>query len=180
MSETVTTFKMKNGKIKSSVKPRYVETGRNADYKSAFAKKEINSMLKQMEFEIEASEAGSSTLIFEDQKGKMGGVINRSFTPSTFPKFLRETKINTKKDFAKVLAGKRGIRKKRLEKEAIKRLNEGFSNDHGYDMPDMNFRKKTGQVFDNKDIIFRRIRGRIVPIRVKKKNRFDLMEEAPF
>ncbi len=68
----------------------------------------------------------------------------------------------------------------RLEKVAIQRLNEGFKNKQGYDDPDMEFRKKTGQIYDNKDVIFRRIGGRIVPIRVKKSKRPDLLEDAPF
>ena len=43
MRETITTFKMKNGAIQTSIKPRYRETGK-ANYKSEYAKKEIKSM----------------------------------------------------------------------------------------------------------------------------------------
>ncbi len=75
MNETITTFKMKNGKVKSSVKPRYVETGKKGNYKSDYAKKEIKSMLVQMEFEINQSEKSRTTLVMD----KHDRVSHRAF-----------------------------------------------------------------------------------------------------
>jgi hypothetical protein len=67
-----------------------------------------------------------------------------------------------------------------LRDEVIKRLNRGYSNEHGFDMPDLEFMTKPGQVYDHKNIIFRRVRGKIRPMRIPHKNRYDLMEDAPF
>jgi hypothetical protein len=174
MNESIPTFRMKNGNIVTSYKPRYVETGKKADYSGSYAKKAIDSTLQDMKREIADSTAGSRS-----QVGYGKDAINIS-QKSDFPTYMRQAGISSKKDFMKVLSQKKGARKERLEKIAIQRLNEGYKNKHGYDEPDMKFRQKTGQVYDNKDIIFRRIRGRIVPIRVKKKDRYDLMEDAPF
>lgn len=173
----IETFQMKDGKIITKRKPRFVSTGHSGNFESKFAKKEIGSMLNQMKFEIESSEKSSSVLIKKENSYE---VSHRSFTASTFPKFMREAGINSKKDFSKVLASKKGKRFNRLKVEAIDRLNNGFQNQHGFDDPSTEFKVKTGQVHDNKDVIFRRIRGRIVPMRIKKSNRHDLMEDAPF
>jgi hypothetical protein len=174
MNESIPVFKMKNGNIVTSYKPRYVETGKKANYTGRYAKKAIKSELANMKYEIEQSQAGSRSILGYGKDQKV--IVNKS----TFPEYMREAGISSKKDFIKVLSQKKGIRKERLEKLAIHRLNQGYKNKHGYDEPDMEFRRKTGQVYDNKDIIFRRVRGRIIPIRVKKNNRYDLMEDAPF
>lgn len=176
MTEMMNTFEMKNGKVITRQKQRYVKTGKQGDFSSSYAKKEVHNELDQMKWEIGQSEKSSSTLINDG----FDRVSHRSFTPSTFPEFMRRAGINSKKDFSKVIKSKKGIRFNRLKDEAISRLENGYQNQHGRDDPNKKFLVKTGQLHDNKDVIFRRIRGRIVPIRVKKKNRFDLMEEAPF
>jgi hypothetical protein len=174
-NETITTFTRKQGKIVKIVKPRFVETGKKPDYSSRFAKNRIDSMIDQMKYEIDQSEKSSSTLVFNKD-----GSAHRAYTKSTFPEFLRQTKINTRKDFMKVLASKKGVRYNRLKDEAVQRLNRGFQNDHGFDSPDMEFRTKTGQVWDNQDVVFRKIRGRIVPIRTRSRKKRKELEEVPF
>lgn len=174
MNESISTFSRKNGKIVTKIKPRYKLTGKTPNYSSKLAKDAIQSEIQEMRSEISNSVAGQRTVIGYGSDMKVIG------TKSTFPSYLRETGINTRKDFMKVLQSKKGKRYERVRQEAIKRLNEGYQNPQGRAMPDMEFKVKTGQVYDNKDIIFRRVRGRIIPIRVKKKDRYDLMEEAPF
>jgi predicted metal-dependent hydrolase len=173
-NDSIQTFKMKNGKVITGYKPRYVPTGKKPDYSSKYAQKMIAGELDNMRSEIEASQAGQRTIT------GVGTEMKVTATKSTFPSYMRKAGISSKKDFMKVLSQKRGKRKERLKKIAINRLNEGYKNKHGYDMPDMKFKAKTGQVYDNKDIIFRRIKGRIVPLRIPKRNRYDILEEAPF
>lgn len=177
-SEMITTFSRRNGKIVKTEKPRYVETGRKGDYSGTIAKKKINAMLSQMKYEIDNSEKGQRSGKMMETKSSFKFVNTSS--RSTFPNFLSETGINTRKDFTKVMESKKGIRYNRLRGRAIIRLNKGFENSHGYDAPDMEFRTKTGQVWDNQDVVFRRIRGRIVPIRNKSKKKRKELNEVPF
>lgn len=174
MNDSIKTYRRSGDRIITKLKPRYVITGKKPNYNVPYAKKAIESELEQMKYEINQSEKGSRSFTGYGTSLKVVG------TKSTFPEYMRASGIGSTKDFMKVISQKKGIRKERLKKIAISRLEQGYQNKHGFDMPDMKFKKKTGQVHDNKDIIFRRIGGRIVPIKVERKNRYDLMEEAPF
>ncbi len=157
--------------------PRYVKRIGRADYSTAKAQTMIKGMLEQMRYEISQSEKSSSVLIPSENSYQFS---HRSVTKSTFPEFLRETKIGSRKAFMRVLASGKGKRFQRLKEEAIDRLERGYRNSHGYDEPSKEFMVASKQLYDNKDIIFRRIRGKIVPLRIKKKDRYDHLPDAPF
>lgn len=70
---------------------------------------------------------------------------------------------------------KKGIRFDRVKKEAISRLENGYKNDHGYDGPDKKFLVASKQLHDNKNIVFRRVGGRIIPMRIPYEKRGDLV-----
>jgi hypothetical protein len=175
--EMVNRFKMvKDGSIKTWKVPRYVETGKKPDYTNPKASKIIKSELGSMRQEILASQKSSSTLIMDDNDR----VTHRTYSPSTFPSWMRNSGISSTKDFLAVINQNKGIRHDRLKGIAIDRLNSGYSNQHGYDLPDTDFKVSSNQLYDRKDVIFRRIRGRLIPMRVPKHKRVDLMSEAPF
>lgn len=161
-------------KGKSVVKNRYVKSKKKADYSSRFAQQRIIDELNNMKHEIVSSEKGSRSI------HGYGKDQNVTVTKSTFPEYMKESGINSTKDFLKVLTQKKGVRFDRLKKKAIERLENGYKNKHGYDEPDIDFLVKTKQMHDNKDVIFRRVGGRVVPIKVTKRNRYDLLDDAPF
>lgn len=169
-------FKKVDGKIVVSQKERYKPTGKEPNYNSKYALKRINQEINNMKWEISKSEKSSSSLINDEH----GRVSHRAYSESTFPDYMRKAGINSKNDFDSVIKSGKGIRFNRVKSEAINRINNGYQNKHGFDMPDLKFKVKTGQLHDNKDVIFRRVGGRIVPMRVPKQKRYDLMEDAPF
>jgi hypothetical protein len=168
--ETINVPRKLKDQIKTYQKPRYVETGKSPNYSTKFAQKRINQELGNMKWEIEKSEKSSLSIV--DNR--------RIQTKSTFPDYMSKAGISSRKDFMAIINAKKGVRFERLKTTAIERLNHGYSNEHGYDTPNMEFRNKTGQVYDNKNVIFRRVRGRLIPMRVKSSERYDLKEDAPF
>ena len=156
---------------------RFVVSKKEPNYNTKYAKEKINQELSSMKSEILQSEKSSSILI---RKENSNDVSHRSFTESTFPEYMRKSGIGSSKDFLSVLNKAKGLRFERLKKVAIDRLNNGYQNKHGYDLTDIDFKKKTGQIYDNKNVIFRFVRGRVIRIKVDLKNRHDLQEDAPF
>ncbi len=141
---------------------RYVATGKAGSYTSGYAKKRISAEIRQMIYEVSRSEKSSSRL--EMNKNQVTG---RTYVKSTFPSFMRESGISTKKDFLKIASENKGVRFNRVKAAAISRIHEGYKNEHGYNAPDREFGLKTGYLYDNKNVIFRYIRGRVIPLRLK-------------
>jgi len=175
MNETTPRFKMVNGQIKTWQVARFVPTNKLPDYEAPKARKIIQAELGDMKREITSAYRTKSTLVFNDD-----GSAHRSAGDSTFPKYMREAGISSTSDFIKVMNSKKGIRFKRLEKAAISRLENGIDEKFMRAEPDEDFLKASGQIYDRKDVIFRRVRGRLIPMRVPKDKRLDLMQEAPF
>lgn len=174
--ETTPRFKMVNGNIKTWQVSRFVPTNKTPDYSRPEARKIINAELKSMAVDVKMAETTKSKLItdeFDRVTHRVGGI-------STFPKYMREAGISSKKDFIKVMESRKGLRFKRLEARAIERLNHGFKDSQNYSPPDKDFLVASNQLYDRKDVIFRRVRGRLIPMKVPKSKRIDLMEEAPF
>jgi hypothetical protein len=177
--EMVNRFKMtKDGSIKTWKIPRYVETGKKPDYTNPKARKIIKSELGSMRYEVLNSEKSSSVLVRDEQT--YAGFSHRAYSQSTFPEWMRKSGIGSTKDFIQVLNQNKGVRYDRLKNVAIDRLNNGYKNNHGYALPDVGFKTASNQLYDRKDVIFRRVRGRLIPMRVPKHKRLDLMSEAPF
>ena len=169
-------FRKVNGKIVVTQKNRYKETGKEPNYNSKYAQKRILQELNNMRWEVMQSEKGRSSLIRDSHDR----VSHRSYSESSFPDYVRKSGIKSKNDFESVIKKSKGVRFDRLKSHAIERINHGYSNKHGYDQPDLKFKVKTGQLYDNKDVIFRRYRGRVIAMRVPKSKRYDLMDDAPF
>jgi hypothetical protein len=175
--EKIKVFRFKKGKVIEGKANRFVKRKGKPDYKNRVAKRMIKDELKSMSFEIKSSEKARSFLMPKENSYQFS---HRVYIKSTFPSYLKETKINTTKDFNKVLKSGKGKRFDRLKKVAIDRLEHGYENEHGRDMPSIKFLKKTKQIYDNKNVIFRKVRGRIVPMRIPKRNRYDILPDAPF
>lgn len=176
MEEQDITFIKRNGRIIPIKRKRFVETGKSPNYNTKYAKKAISQEISSMVHEVKSSQKSSSYL----SRDQYGTVTNRHYTASTFPKYFSSVGANSSSDFEKIANSKKGVRYDRIKTEAIDRLENGFKNSHGYNDPDAKFLVKTGKYYDNKDIIFRKVKGVVRPLRVPKKNRYDLMEEAPF
>jgi len=124
-----------------------------------------------MKWEIDKSTKSDSVLVM----GERTGEAHRAYTQSTFPAYMRESGISSTKDFLKVLSQKKGVRFDRLKAEAITRLDKGYMNEHGFDPPNTEFKVASKQLHDNKNIVFRRVRGRIIPMRIPYSKRADLV-----
>ena len=158
-------FRRVNGRIKLYMGDKRVGGGRM-----------VKQRLGEMKMEIDHAEKGYSVTTMKDF-GSGGAEFKRHGVKSTFPKWYSQHGFKNKQDFARVLARKKGIRNERLVKQAIEDLSEGYETPHGRVPGSKEFQVKTRQKFDNKGVVFRRIRGRVVPMRPRK----PLMdEEVPF
>lgn len=135
------------------------------------AGKILRNELGDMGSEVKHSVASGRSIGYKDD-----GTVNRALGGySSFPSYYKELKFKSRKDFAAVLERKKGKRFNDLAERAISNLSTGRDSSFGRIPANRKFRVKTRQSFDNKDVVFRRIRGKIVPMRFKKK-----LEEAPF
>lgn len=116
-----------------------------------------------------------TTEVINAQQGRRGvGQNGKAFsTPSTFPKWYSEHRFANKNDFFKVAGDQKSVRNDRLVNQAIADLLNGYSSPSGRVPPNRQFQIATRQVFDNKNVIFRKIDGKIVPIRLRN-------NEVPF
>ena len=159
------TFKKLNGRISLYMGDKKVGGGRL-----------VNNRLGEMKMEIDHATKGHTVTTMKDF-GPGGANFKRHGIKSTFPKWFGEHGFKSKKDFRKVLSKKKGIRHDRLVNQAIKDLSKGYDTLHGQVPASKKFQVKTRQKFDNKGVVFRRIRGRVVPMRPRK----PLMDdEVPF
>jgi len=159
------------GEERVKLVPRFKVTNQPPDYSTPKAKALIRKELKAMEWEVKHSEKGSSFLVADEHDR----IYTRAHTKSTFPKYVQDSGAGSTKEFLKVLSQKKGVRFDRIQKEAINRLENGYMNDHGYDEPNRNFLVASKQLYDNKNIVFRRVRGRIIPMRIPYEKRGDLV-----
>lgn len=169
--ETTKKYKLVKGEETFKLVPRYVPTGLPADYSNKKAQAIITKEMKSMAWEVKRSEAGRSTLVM----GERTGEAHRAYSKSTFPEYVQKAGINGTKDFLKVLSQGKGLRYGRIKSEAIQRLEKGFMNEHGYDEPNKKFLVASKQLHDNKNVVFRRIGGRIIPMRIPYEKRADLV-----
>lgn len=107
------------------------------------AMKMIEDEIGNMAWEIEQSQAGRrggvNIINPEDNDGYMK-FINTT-TKSTFPPYLQEIFYGngTKKKFLEAVARGKGEVYNRIVIKAIERLENGYQNQHGYDMPNEDF-----------------------------------------
>ena len=102
-----------------------------------------------------------------------GEAVKNFGTRSSFPAWYSEIGFKGKKDFAKTIKEKKGVKYERLVDDSINGLLHGRDSSFGRIPASTSFRIATRQTFDNTNVIFRNIDGRVVPIRSKR-------EEIPF
>lgn len=132
----------------------------------------LSQRIDEMKGEVKSAEAGSVVTTMKDF-GPGSAEFKKHGVKSTFPKWFGKLGFNSKKDFMKVLNSKKGVRYDRLVKRAINDLSSGYSSSFGRVPASDEFKVKTRQVFDNRGITFRFIKGKVRPIRGGR-------EEVPF
>lgn len=137
----------------------------------------VYDRLDEMKSAVKTAEKGSTVTTMKD-KGSKGTEFKRHGIKSTFPKWFSRLGFKSKRDFNKVVEKKSGERYKRLVNKAIKDLSTGYSTKYGDVPASKEFLVKTRQKFDNKGVIFRKINGRIVPLKVGNKPYYG--DEVPF
>lgn len=123
--------------------------------------------------EIKEAERGQRAVGYHE-----GQAVKNFGTKSTFPSWYKDIGFKNKADFAKVVKTKEGVKFQRLVDDSIEGLIHGRSTSFGPIPPNRKFRLATKQEFDNKDVIFRRIDDRVVPMRIPIWKRRD--DEVPF
>lgn len=126
--------------------------------------REINERLRDMKVEVRTAEAGSTVTTYKDL-GAKGMEYKRHGVKSTFPSWFSRLGFNSKQDFNKVIERKKGLRFNRLVKKAAKDLSMGYNTSHGRVPADKDFLVKSRQKFDNKNVFFRNIGGKVRPMR---------------
>lgn len=126
----------------------------------------IDDRLEEMRYEVKAAESSGR---------QYSASNNRSFGGfTTYPDYYRKMKFKNKLDFETTLNKRAGKRFDDLVEQTIEDLKDGYSTSHGRIPPSMKFRVMTRQTFDNTNIVFRRINGRVRPMRI------DANDEVPF
>lgn len=161
-------FIRKNGRIIPIVnKKKVAQAGRLVD-----------DRLEEMKMEVkQASFAGKSHSIDSTGKFKHHG----GFT--TYPDFYRQMKFKNKSDFNKIVERGSGKKYNDLVEQSIDDLKTGYDSAWGRVPPNLQFRVATKQTYDNNGVVFRRIGGKIRPLRFSKKAvSFDnnLNDHVPF
>lgn len=170
-AEMTKRYSFVKGEERVKLVPRYVPTGKEPDYSNPRALGMINKELKAMAWEVKRSEKGSSVLVSDEHDR----ITHRAFTKSTFPDYVQKSGAGSTKEFLKILSMKKGVRFDRLKTTAVDRLEKGYMNDHGFDEPNKNFLVASKQLHDNKNVVFRRVGGRIIPMRIPYEKRGDLV-----
>ena len=142
------------------------------------ATKPLRQELSTRETEVRQADRGMRGVGYNDKREAV-----RNFgTKSTFPKFFGELGFKSKADFVKTIKSRKGVRYERLVNDSIDSLLHGRSSSFGRIPPDEKFRLATKQEYNNEGVVFRKINGRVVPMRPKhkqkKKAKYD--DDVPF
>ena len=159
-------FIRKNGRIIPIVNKKKV-------YKSSDL---VKDRLEDMKMEVKNAEAsGKSHAALDDGSYRHFGGY------STFPEFYKSMKFRNKNDFYKVAAATSGKRSDDLVTQAIEDLKSGYESSFGRVPPNLQFRVMTKQTYDNNGVVFRKLNGKVVPLRFSKKsNNVEYDDEIPF
>jgi len=139
------------------------------------ATRPLREELVMREMEVREAEAGKRGASIDDQGNQKG-----FGTKSTFPKFFRELGFNSKKQFLKVMESKKGKKYEQVVNDSISSLLKGRDSTYGRIPPNEKFRVATKQEFDNRGVSFRRVNGKVIPMRFKKARKPKKEEELPF
>ena len=174
-----------DGIVKNPNAPKVTFTKRRgqlrllADGKDIAGEKLVLQRISEMRDQVEHAERGSTVTTMKDV-GPGSAEFKRHGIKSTFPSFFTSLGFKSKEDFVKVLNRKEGVRYNRLVDQAVEDLLKGYESPFGDVPPSQEFKIKSRQIFDNRNVTFRTIDGKVVPIRSKKQPKFEDLEEAPF
>ncbi len=139
------------------------------------ATRPLREELYLREMEVREAQRGMRGATLDDQGNYKG-----FGTKSTFPPFFRELGFSSRKQFLDVVKKKQGRKYDQLVEDSIESLIKGRESEQfGRIPPNEKFRLATKQEFDNQGVIFRRIDGKIKPLRpkfIRPKN----YDEVPF
>lgn len=139
------------------------------------ATKPLRQELATREMEVRQAAKGFRGVGYNDK----GEAVRNFGSKSTFPKFFGELGFNSKKQFLDVVAKKKGKKYEELVNDSIHSLLVGRSSTFGDIPPDERFRLATKQEFNNVGVVFRRIDGKVRPMRGLKKKKEE-EEYLPF
>lgn len=134
----------------------------------------LNDRIAEMVREVKGAEAGFAVTTVK------GGQFQRHGVKSTFPDFFRKAGFTTKKDFIRAAERRKGPAFERIVNQAIDDLTKGFSSSFGDVPANKDFLVKTKQMFDNRNVIFRVIDGRVVPLKTSTPRNIIDDDEVPF
>jgi len=100
-------------------------------------------------------------------KDEHGHVVKNFGTKSTFPQFFGDLGFNSKKQFLDVASKKTGRKYEDLVNNSVNSLLVGRNSTFGDIPPNEKFRLATKQEYNNKGVIFRKMNGKVVPLRPK-------------
>lgn len=123
--------------------------------KSPKAEKALNRGIDEMTSEVSVAEAGRRTVNDHGERVTWG---------SSFPKYFGENGFRTKKQWMSAVEKKSG-----KDYEVITKM---AADTHA-------FRIATKQIFDNHNVIFRNIDGRVRPIKLKSREQFEFYNWKP-
>ena len=156
------TFRMIRGRIIPIV------NGKQPRGATKVLREEVNSMIG----EVKHAEKGVRGVGYNEQ----GEAVKNYGTKSTFPKFFGELHFNSRKQFLDIVEKKKGARYEAFVDKSIDGLLHGRESSFGRIPPNEKFRQATKQEFNNKGVIFRKIEGKVIPLRP----RYPRDEEVPF
>lgn len=135
----------------------------------------VDERLEEMKIEVEHATKGERGVGYDENRNAVKNFSIRS----TYPDFYREAKFRNKNEFFKTIEKREGQKFDALAGQAIDDLKGGYETSFGRVPPNLHFRVLTKQTFDNTNVVFRRINGRVVPIR-NPKAEFMKDDEIPF
>lgn len=150
-----------------------IVTGSKTGVKSRVAGQIVNDQLHGMEHSVDIAEKGKRVHLGYGTDHEVRGMS------STFPKFYSEIGFKNKADF-KTSLDKPGAKQERLIQRAIEDIKKGETYGFGGPNVSTNFKLATRQIFDNQNVIFRKMSGKVVPIRTAKVRNQGVHVEEPF
>ena len=150
-------FIRKNGRVIPIIQ------GDRKGVKPRVASSIVDSQISAMSESVKNAEAGKRIVT---GYGTSQHVIG---TKSTFPKFYGELGFKNKHHFFATLQ-KPGVKQDQLMSAAVKDIKSG--KDYGLGLPNRSkqFQVATREIFDNTNVIFRKLNGRVVPMKIKGSN----------
>lgn len=150
--------KVKFIRVRGRVIPIF--SGNSKGTKPRVAGRIVEDQLDAMEDSVKNAESGKRVI---QGYGTDTHVVG---TKSTFPAFYSQIGFKNKGDF-KVVLEKSGVRHDRLIDAAVSDIKSGEN--YGMHLPNRSkeFQVATRQIFDNKNVVFRKLNGKIIPLHIK-------------